>query len=265
MGSLDLATGGTVLSNPRRGPARWLRSYFLMVVWEARSLRIVLPLAMVVQIILGAGLVIGFGFLLGEIPMTEALFLATGVTVISMITLGLVLVPQIIASRKQAGVYDYMWSLPVPRTASIAASLTVNSLISVPGMALALLVAWLRYDMTFSVSFLILPAALLTIVTAASVGFAMGHAIPNPMTTALITNVLVFVILLYSPINFPADRLPGWLATLHQGLPMMHAANVVRAGLTEGLASDVARSFAVLGAWAVAAWTVTAWVVGRRA
>ena len=244
---------------------RWLRSYLLMVIWELRSLRIVLPLAVVVQIILGAGLVIGFGFLLGDdIPMTEALFLATGVTVISMITLGLVLVPQIIASRKQAGIYDYMWSLPVPRTASIAASLTVNSFISVPGMVLALLVAWLRYDMTFSVSVLILPAALLTIVTAASVGFAMGHAIPNPMTTALVTNVLVFVILLYSPINFPADRLPGWLAALHQGLPMMHAANVVRAGLTEGLATGVGTSFAVLGGWAGAAWIVTAWVVGRR-
>ncbi len=42
-----------------------------------------------------------------------------------------------------------------------------------------------------------------------SVGFAMGHAIPNPMVTALVTNVLVFVILLYSPINFPPERLPA--------------------------------------------------------
>ncbi len=248
----------------RRAPGRWLRSYFLMVVWELQSLRIVLPLALVAQIIFGAGLVIGFGYLVGEMPMTQALFLATGVTVISMITLGLVLVPQLIAGSKQAGVYDYLWSLPVPRTASVAASLTVNSFIAVPGMVLALIVAWLRYDLTFSVSPLILPAALLVLIMAASVGFAMGHAIPNPMTTSLITNVLVFVILLYSPINFPADRFPGWLAAVHQGLPMMHAANVVRAGLTDGLASDVGTSFAVLGVWAAAAWTLTAWVVGRR-
>jgi len=235
-----------------------------MVAWESLSLRVVLPLAVVAQIILGAGLVLGFGFLLGDISPREALFLATGVTVISMITLGLVLLPQIIASRKQAGVYDYMWSLPVPRTAAIAASLTVNSFISVPGMILALAVAWLRYDTAFSVSVLIVPAALLTLITAASVGFAMGHAIPNPMATALVTNVLVFVILLYSPINFPADRLPGWLATLHQALPMMHAANVVRAGLTDGLATGVGTSFAVLGGWALAAWMVAAWVIGRR-
>jgi len=245
-------------------PTQWLRSYFLMIVWEVQSLRVVLPLALVAQIIFGAGLMIGFGFLVGDIPRTDALFLATGVTVISMITLGLVLVPQLISSQKQAGIYDYIWSLPVPRTASVAASLTVNSLISVPGMALALLVAWLRYDLTFSLSLLLIPAALLTMITAASVGFAMGHAIPNPIVTSLVTNILVFVILLYSPINFPADRLPAWLATIHQGLPMVHAANVVRAGLTEGLATGVGTSFTVLGGWAAAAWIVTAWVVGRR-
>lgn len=248
----------------RAALGHWFRSYFLMIIWELQSLRMVLPLALVSQIIFGAGLMIGFGFLVGDIPVTETLFLATGVTVISMITLGLVLVPQLISSHKQAGIYDYIWSLPVPRTASIAASLTVNSLISVPGMVLALIVAWLRYDLTFSVSVLIIPAALLTMITAASVGFAMGHAIPNPMITSLVTNILVFVILLYSPINFPADRFPGWLATIHQGLPMAHAANVVRAGLTDGLATAVGTSFAVLASWAVASWTVTAWVVGRR-
>ncbi|UCC71673.1 MAG: ABC transporter permease [Gemmatimonadota bacterium] len=109
----------------------------------------------------------------------------------------------------------------------------------------------------------LVPATLLTMIAAASAGLAMGHAIPNPMTTSLVTNILVFVILLYSPINFPADRFPGWLAIVHQGLPMMHAANVVRAGLTEGLATG-GTSFAVLGGWAAAAWIVTAWVVGRR-
>jgi ABC-2 type transport system permease protein len=249
---------------PRRGAGYWLRSYGLMLLWEMRSYRIVLPLAIVVQIILGAGLVIGFGFLVGEIPMIEALYLDTGVTVISMITLGLILVPQIIAARKQEGIYDYMWSLPVQRTASVAASLTINCFIAVPGMVLALVIGWWRYDLTFSISWLIFPAVLLTLVTAASVGFAMGHAIPNPMMTGMVTNILVFVILLYSPINFPPERLPDWLASVHQGLPMLHAANVVRAGLTEGLVANAGFSFAVLGGWAVAAWALTAWVIGRR-
>lgn len=256
--------GGSARNGLRRGPAHWLRSYALMVAWELRSFRLVFPLAMAAQVLLGAGLVVGFGFLVGDLAATEALFLATGVTVISMISMGLILVPQLISSRKQAGTYDYMWALPVPRTTSIAASLTVNSFIAVPGMVLALLVASWRYDLALSVSPLVVPAALLTLLASASIGFAMAHAIPNPLITNLVTNILLFVILLYSPINFPPDRLPSWLAAIHLALPFQHAANVIRAGLTDGLATHTALSFAVLSGWAGISWIVTAWVVGRR-
>ena len=249
---------------PRRGTAHWLQSYALMLLWELRSLRLVLPLTIAVQILVGAGLVIGFGLLVGEIPPVQALYLTTGITVISMITVGLVMVPQLIAGRKHAGTYDYLWSLPVPRTASVAANLTVTMLMALPGMALALLVGWWRCDIALDVSPLVIPAALLTLATAASIGFAMAHAIPNPMVTALVTNILMFVILLFSPINFPPERLPTWLAAVHAWLPLQHAANVVRAGLTDGLATQVGKSFAILGAWAVASWLLTAWVVGRR-
>jgi len=244
---------------------RWLRSYGLMVTWELRSLRTVLPLAFVVQTMIGSGLILGLGFLMHDITATQAQFLAVGVTVVSMITLGMVMAPQLIASQKQSGAYEYLLSLPVPRTTLIAAGLTVHSLIALPGAAVALLIAWLRYDIALSVSPIVIPAALLTLTTAASIGFALAHAIPNPMVTSLVTNVLIFVILFYAPINFPADRLPVWLASVHQVLPFGHSANLMRAGLTEGLASSVGVSFAVLGGWALASWSVTAWVVGRRA
>jgi len=40
---------------------------------------------------------------------------------------------------------------------------------------------------------------------------------------------------------------------------------VMRAGLTEGIASDVGRSYLVLGLWAVAATALTGWILRRRA
>lgn len=248
-----------------RSMHRWLRSYYLMITWEARSLRMVLPLAFVVQLMISSGLVLGLGFLMDDITKTQAQFLAVGVTVVSMITLGMVMAPQLIAAQKQSGAYEYLLSLPVPRTTLIAAGLTVHSLVAIPGAAVALLIAWWRYDIALSVSPIVMPAAFLTLVTSASIGFALAHAIPNPMVTSLVTNVLIFVILFYAPINFPPDRLPGWLASLHLALPFGHSANLMRAGLTEGLGSSVGLSFAVLGTWALASWTVTAWVVGRRA
>ncbi len=241
-----------------------LRSYSLMVIWELRSLRLVLPVAIVVQIMTSSGLVLGFGFLLGEIPSTQALFLAAGVTVISMITLGMVLAPQMIAAQKQSGTYEYMMSLPVPRAIYIAAGLTVNSFIAIPGAAAALAMAWWRYDTLLTLRPVLAPAALLILITSTSIGFALAHAIPNPMVTSLVTNILIFVILFYAPINFPPNRLPEWLATFHSYLPFVHMAYLIRAGLAEGLTASVGTSFAILGAWAAVSWGVTSWVVGIR-
>ncbi|MDX1382326.1 MAG: ABC transporter permease [Thermoanaerobaculia bacterium] len=243
----------------------WLRSYALMTSWELRNLRVYLPLALIVQVLIGGGMVIGFGFLIGDLPPAAALYLVCGVAVVSMITIGLVLSPQLIAQQKMAGTYDYLWSLPVPRTTTVASNLTVNTIIALPGMAVALLLGAWRYDIAVEPSLTLAPATLLTLVTAASVGMALAHAIPNPMVTGLVTQILVFFILLFSPINFPPERLPDWFAAIHLWLPFQHSANVIRAGLTADLAADVGFSFAVLGAWALASWLVTGWVVGRRA
>lgn len=242
----------------------WMRSYLLMTSWELRSLRVYLPLALVVQVLIGGGMIVGFGFLIGELPAEVALYLVCGVTVVSMITIGLVLSPQLIAQQKLAGTFDYVWALPVPRTTTAASNLTVNTLIALPGMAVSLAVGRWRYGIELVPDPVLVPATLLTLITAASIGMALAHAIPNPMVTGLVTQILVFFILLFAPINFPPERLPEWLAAIHRWLPFQHAANVVRAGLTESLAADVGESFAVLGAWAVASWVVTAWVVGRR-
>ncbi|MAG37122.1 MAG: hypothetical protein CL878_12875, partial [Dehalococcoidia bacterium] len=246
-------------NDPLTSPARWATSYAHMLSWELRSMRLILPVGILVQLLIGAGMALGFGLLIGDLTETQALYLSTGVTVIAMITLGIVLVPQVVAQQKAEGIYDYIWSLPVPRTASVAASLTANSAIVIPGAAAALLVAWLRYDITLSLSPIVVPAALLTILTASSVGMGMAHAIPNPRVTQLITQVLIFVVLLFSPINFPAERLPSWLAAIHEGLPFQHAANLMRAGLTDGLATDVGLSFTIMSGWAVASWLLMAW------
>jgi ABC-2 type transport system permease protein len=251
-------------SEPRTGISGWLRSYLLMTSWEMRNLRVYLPLALVVQVLIGGGMVVGFGFLIGDIPSEVALYLVCGVTVVSMITIGLVLSPQLIAQQKMAGTYDYLWSLPVPRTTTVASNLTVNTIIALPGMAVSLLIGSWRYDIDLSPSLIVVPATALTLVTAASIGMALAHAIPNPMVTGLITQILVFFILLFSPINFPPERLPDWFAAIHAWLPFQHSANVIRAGLTEGMATEVGRSFTILGVWAAASWAITGWVVGRR-
>ncbi|MFH1329127.1 MAG: ABC transporter permease [Actinomycetota bacterium] len=259
----------TVLAAPpgttlRSGPRYWWDSYRMMLRWEMTSLRMVLVIAVIVQILTGAGFVLALGLFFGQVPPRAALFVSTGVLVVTLVTIGLVLGPQLVAMQKAEKTYDFLWSLPVPRTTAALAWVTTNLVLGLPGMAVALGVALLRYDLDLHVSWAIVPAVLLTLFTGTMVGYALAHALGNPMLIAAITQMLIFVIIGFSPINFPADQLPGWLAAAHRWLPLAPMADTVRAGLTRGVVEDVARSYLVLGAWAAASIGISAAVLGRR-
>lgn len=88
---------------------------------------------------------------------------------------------------------------------------TIGSLlfgVSVPGSAVA-------------------PLALTIVLTAAScVGLGLFNAALGLRwrETGVFGNVLLYVLLLFAGVNIPLDRLPHWLSTLAQGLPVTHGA-----------------------------------------
>jgi len=249
----------------RDGMGHWLTSFAAMLRWEVGNMRLLLPLTAMTQMLSGAGLVLGFGLLFDEVPESTALFLSTGAVVITLVLVGLILGPQLVAQQKLSGSYDFLASMPVPRSAASAAWLALNVIIALPGMLAALLVAVWRYDVVFSVTWLVVPAVTLTLFTGTLLGHAMAHAIPRPEVTQLLSQVLIFAIFGFSPIAYPEENLPSWLASLHDYLPFEHMANVVRDSLTTGLTDDVGRSYLVLGAWSVVAAVISAAVLRRRA
>jgi ABC-2 type transport system permease protein len=248
----------------RRGAGYWLAGYRAMLRFDLASSRRWLVSFILVQMLMGAGMAIIYGFYLGDLPPAAATFLATGAPTLAVMPLGMALLPSLIASRKIEQTYDFMWSLPVPRTATAASSFTIFTLLAIPGVAVSLAVAGWRYDLDLRVSLWIVPAVLLASLMSASVGFGIGHAVPDPGIINVITNLLIFVVLMFSPIAFPIGNFPGWLAALHRGLPFWHMANVMRAALTEGLVESVWRSYLVLGAWTVGTWLLAAWAIRRR-
>lgn len=251
-------------SRPRHGAARWLRGYLSMVRFEAASQRDWLGLMLLIELLLGAGMAVMYGFYVASIPPRLAAFIVTGTPALALVPVGFVMLPSAIARRKLAGSYDYVRSLPAPRSATIAATASVFTLLVIPGAAVSLAVAAWRYGVALHVSPLIVPAVLLTSLMASSVGAAIGHGIPDPMATSLIGNLVIFVVLLYTPVAFPPQQFPAWLVHLHEGLPFYNMAIVLRGALSDGLVSDVGASYAVLGAWTVAGLAFAGWVTSRR-
>jgi ABC-2 type transport system permease protein len=249
----------------RSGPTYWWSSYRIMLRWELASLRRFLPLIVVIQILAGMGFVLGFGlFFPRHVAPAATLYLATGVPVINLYLLGLVFGPQVVAQQKVAQTYDYLQSLSTPRAISALAWYSVTLFAGIPGVIASLLVSTLRYHISFSVSPAIIPATLLVSFTSTMMGYGLAHAIPRPMVTQVLTQAMNFFALGFSPICFPPDRLPGWLATVNRGLPFEHMGDVMRSGLTPELVTDAWKSYAILVVWACVSSALAVWAVRRR-
>ncbi|WP_018222645.1 ABC transporter permease [Salinispora pacifica] len=241
----------------------WFRSYLLLLRWSAIRLRYLLSLVLVVQIFLSVGIVLGFAFLLPQIDSATARYLATGAPTLGLITIGMVMAPQLVATAKTEGTFTYNQTLPVPRTAVVLSEVTTWLVVGAPGLLLGLLVAVLRFDLTLRVSWLAVPAAVLVALAATTVGLAIAYAAAPPVTN-MVTQLIVFIALMFSPINFPADRLPEWLQTVHQVLPFQHMAQVVRDSLTAGPEGVSAAPYAVLAAWCALGFAATLHIMTRR-
>jgi ABC-2 type transport system permease protein len=248
----------------RKGTAYWLASYWTFTHWHLASLRIWVTLLAVVQIMAGAGFVLGIGLFFEHIPASAALFVSTGVPVINLITVGLILGPQLVAQQKMQHSYDFLQALPVPQTAAATAWYTVCLLGSLPAVVVSLLIAEARYGISFIVSPAIVPAILLVAFTGTMIGYGLGHAVPNPMVTQLVTQLLVFAVFGFTAILFPAEQLPRWLARLNWWFPFEHMAVIVRGALTSGMVTGVASSYLIVAAWGVAGVVASAWALGRR-
>lgn len=242
----------------------WLRSYALLLRWNAVKLRVMLPLFAVVQAGLGVAVIIGFGYLMPSVDQSTMLYLATGGTTIGLISIGMVMAPQLVAQSRVDGSAGFDRTLPVPGTAMLAADLTGWLLSALPGIVLSLVIAALRYDIDFNVSPLVVPAFALVSLTSTAVGYALAYGLP-PMGVNIATQVLVFFTLLFSPVNFPVDRLPGWLQAAHAVLPVRYMADAVRQTLDAPASGVAGRPFAMLTVWACLCAALAHRAMTRRA
>jgi ABC-2 type transport system permease protein len=248
----------------RRGGTYWLSGFVSMLRFDLASLRQTLPFFVVIQVLMGAGMAIIYGFYFAHVPPQVATFIATGAPTLAIVPVGMALVPGVVMQHKFDQTYDFLWSLPVPRLTIAASNFVLFTALALPGVALSLLVAMWRYDIDLSISWTVVPAVLLAALMANSVGFGFAHAIPEPRITNLIVNMIIFLVLLFSPIAFPISNFPDWFASVHRVLPFFHMATIIRAGLTDGLVTGVATSYLVVALWTVGSWSLAAWVVGRR-
>lgn len=243
--------------------AGWLRGYGLMVRWEWTRMLAWLPVLVAIQAVLGGGTVLGFALLLPSIDSGTAAYLATGGPLLALAGIGLAVVPGQVSELRARGTFDFMQSLPLSPLTYPIAMVTVLIAVALPGVALSLGVAVLRFHFVLHPSALVIPVIALVGLTTTSIGFMVALLTPNGVLASLAGNLMLFFTLLFSPINYPADRLPGWLAAVHRGLPIQSMADLFRGTLTG--TGGLALGFVVVAGWCVVALASAAALSTRRA
>jgi ABC-2 type transport system permease protein len=201
-----------------------------MVQWQLRRSRQYLPLMIIVQILLAVATVVGYGLLAGDVNHTAGLYLATGAPTITLITIGLVMTPQSVLQSKTEGSLDWLHTLPVPREVFLFADLCIWTVIALPGAIIGALAGAMSFHVDLAPTWWLIPAALLVSLTSASLGYAIG-TLMQPTLAHLVSQVLLFIVMLFTPISFPIERLPHWAQTIHQWLPLEPMAQAIRGTL----------------------------------
>lgn len=258
-----LATPAPRSAEPPPRTSTWL-SYGTLLRWTMAQIGAMLPFVIVVQALLAASIIIGFGFIIPDIDTSSAQFLSTGAPTVLLMVIGLVMVPHGVAQARTTGAFTYLRTLPVPRPLLLLAELTIWLAVCLPSVAVAVLVAQLRYGFGYSFNWpVLLTASILIAVTAAAVGYAIAVMLP-PLITQLVTQILVFFVMLFSPVTFPASQLPAWFQTVHDVLPFRPAADLLRAGLLADTYTTTWQDFLVILAWCALGVTVGIRALVRR-
>jgi ABC-2 type transport system permease protein len=234
-----------------------------MLKWVFLTSRTWLSLNLIVQMCIAVGFIFGISYFYPAITPATAKYLTTGAPTLILITVGLVMVPQITASMRMYGTFDYIWSLPVPRMVYVAADATNMFGSMLPGIVLATILGSAYFNFSLSISPLVIPAVVMIALCGTFLGYAMAFAVPKPMMAQVLTQVIIFAVMMFSPVMYPASQLPGWLQAVHKVLPIQYMADLSRGTLTD-LDIKLGLAFGVVGAWLAAGFIVTWFLVRRR-
>jgi ABC-2 type transport system permease protein len=181
---------------------------------------------------------------------TSLLYIVSGAAVFAVATEGIGTLAQRIGMLRKDGMMVYYASLPIGRASFLAAMVSARLLLVAPGLVTPVVAAIVLYDADFSLTPALLPVLLVTCLALSAFGLAIGTLVSNMDLIVIITNLLVFVLLLAAPVLIPAESLPVALRVLGYLLPPTYAADALRHALSGQFDGTFALDMAVLVAMA---------------
>lgn len=243
---------------------RAFREYIDLVSVQLRSMRTDVPLIVAIQVALSVGLVVGMGYLMPNVSDATAMYLVTGAATQTFITIGLVMLPQMLAESREQGRMEYFLTMPISRELYLLSLLTVVAITTLPAVAFCLAIGALNYGISFHIEPAFFAVTLLAVLSLAGVGVAMVVFAPNWRVVNVLTQLIIFYALFFSPVMLPSSQLPDVLAATARLAPPTYAADGVRATITDLPGTALTRDLVFMSAFAAASLTLSARAIRRR-
>ncbi|WP_017470927.1 ABC transporter permease [Amphibacillus jilinensis] len=216
-----------------------------------------------IQILISIGIVIGFTYMMPDPSISTILYLATGAPTLILIITGMVILPQQIGTSKADGYLEFVRSWPVKRSVILAADTAIWILITVPAIAVSSLVAHFIFDPGYAMSWTVVPAFFLIALTSIGVGYGFSYLLPPELSLG-VSQIVIFGALMFSPINFPMERLPEWLQNLHVFLPLHSMSEVMRASLSSTYFSATTGNYINLIIWCILGYGGAIFILNKK-
>jgi len=243
-------------------PANAVVKLWGVIQWSLVRHKYLLPAFSLVQVAFALAIVYGLALIMPQVDSASAVYLSSGALTLGIIAVGSVLAPQIVSSSKQNGIFNYQRTLPVARSTILLADIIIWSIAALPGIVMGCVASVLRFDLTISASLLSVVTILIVQITMICIGFSIAYWLP-PNAMALATQLIMIGGLLFSPITYPAERLPEWTAHFYGVLPFVPSSNLVRASLFNSEPFPIINLCVVL-IWGVSAFALALVALSKR-
>lgn len=234
-----------------------LITFWGLVRWSLIRHKFFLPAFTLIQVILSFAMVYGFSLVTDVSDYQTSIYFSSGTITLLIIAVGCVLAPQIVSEAKHNGIFLYQRALPVARSLIIISDLIIWSLAAFPGIIMSCVAGVIRFKIHINVSVFNLAILLVILISMVLLGFAIAYLFP-PNMVSLISQIIMIGTLLFSPVLYPADRLPKWAMLIYQVTPFVPISNIIRSTFFD------LHTFNPLDLLVVVIWGIISFVVALK-
>lgn len=207
-----------------------MKKLLFLIQWNYLRQKNLFILFTLAQVLLAISLLFGYPLVIGELDQTTSYYLASGAVLIGIISIGCTISAPVISNAKSEGHFDYVRALPVPRLAISLSDLWMWLIAILPGVIFSILLGYLRFSVKIQISISAIFSLILICVVMISIGFTIAYLF-SPNIVTLMSQLILMIGLMFSPIMYPADRLPDIINSIYRFLPFVPAANLLRTSL----------------------------------